>query len=198
MCKLDGDSIEAIAMNPMNPQILVVGTNSGKASIIDSSDVQNRFVSFKRGLKHIKTDMRIVEPSLTHQVHGDMIGTVTWTSGNRFASGGFDHNLKISDVDSLKEYWNVYMKDMVPTALDYFPKTGLLFAGYEDGYIRTFDEREKAKKAINIYKSHSKYLSKLACLNEHIFASVGKSLLSHHTMVPSRFGTSERSYHCTP
>lgn len=197
MCRLDGEAIETISMNPMNPQILVLGTNTGKASIIDSSDVQNKNVHFKKGLKSIKTDMKVIEPSLTQQIHGDMIGAVVWTSGNRFASGAYDHNIKISDLETMKEYWNVYMKDMVPTALEYYPKTSLLFAGYEDGYIRTFDEREKTKKAISIYKSHSKYLSKLACLNDHIFASVRKNYFRHHTMVQSRFGTPEKSYPCT-
>lgn len=172
MCRLDGEVVETMQMNPMNPQILVVGLASGKASIIDSSQVQSKNVHFKKGLKNIKTDMRVVEPIQTQTIHSDLIGTVTWTSGNRFATGAFDHNIKISDIDTMKECWNVYMKDMVPTALDYFPKSGLLFAGYEDGYIRTFDEREKTKKAISIYKSHSKYVSKLAVLNDHIFASV--------------------------
>jgi WD40 repeat protein len=182
MCRFDGESIEAIAMNPMNPQILVVGTNAGKASIIDSSEVQNKNVHFKKGFKSIKTDMKVIEASLTQPIHGDMISCITWTSGNRFASGGYDHNLKISDLNTMKEQWNVYMKDMVPTALDFYPKSAILLAGYEDGYIRSFDEREKSKKAVSIYKSHSKYLSKVACLNDHIFASVSYSLLRHHTM----------------
>lgn len=174
MCRVDGESIEAMRANPINPPLLAVGTSAGRVVLVDSSKVQNKNVHFKRGMKNIKTDMRVVEHESASQVHADAISALTWTSGNRFASASFDHNIRISDIENFKETFNIHLKDMVATAIDYYPKSSLLLTGFEDGYIRTFDEREKSKKAISLYKSHSRWISRLAFLpsDSNIFASV--------------------------
>ena len=173
-CKLDGEAIETMSTCHINPALLALGTSTGRAILVDASKVQNRNVSLKKGLKSIKTDMRVIETEAANSSHGGPINSIEWTSGNRFATASFDHNVRILDCDTFVESWNCYMKDLVPTALCYYPKSSTLMVGYEDGYIRQFDEREKSHKAVNLYKSHSKWVSKLAFLpsDSNIFASV--------------------------
>lgn len=176
MCRVEGESIECLEASPVNPELLAFGTGSGSVGLINSSKVTSRNVSFKKGSKSVKTDMREVDVEVSQPLHADLVTSVRWTSANRFASSALDHNLRINDTESLKECWNVYLKDLVPTSLEYQPRSGSLLAGFEDGYVRLFDERDKAKKASSLYKSHSKWVSRISFLDSdpNIFATVLK------------------------
>ena len=184
MCRLEGEAVEAMDANPISPELLIAGTSLGRGVLIDSSKVQNKNVQVKKGLKALKTDMRVVEHESAASLHAEAVTAVRWTSGARFASASFDHNVKISDCEAFRETWNMHFKDLVPTALEYHPKTGALLVGFDDGYIRLIDEKENAKKAARLYKSHSKWVSKISFLpsNPNVFASVGKSNTRWHTM----------------
>ena len=177
MCRLDGEAVEAIDANPVNTPLIIVGSSLGRSILVDSSKAQNRNVNLKKGHKVVKTDMRVVEHESASSIHTEAVTAVKWTSANRFASASFDHNVRITDAENYREAWNAYSKDLVPTALGYYPKTNALLVGYDDGYIRLFDEREKSKTAIKLFKSHSKWVSRIAFLpsNPNVFASVASS-----------------------
>lgn len=174
MCRVEGESIECIEASPVNPELLAFGTGEGAVGLVNSAKVSSRNVAFKKGSKSVKTDMREVDLDVKQPLHADLVTAVRWTSANRFATASLDHNLRINDTESLKECWNVYLKDLVPTCLEYQPKSASLLSGFEDGYIRLFDERDKSKKASSLFKSHSKWVSRISFLDSdpNIFATV--------------------------
>jgi WD domain, G-beta repeat len=176
--KIDREGIQSLGVNPINPELLAVGTNAGSLSIwkVDPNQ-ESTLVSFSKGRKKLKTTGIDFKPmKMKKDAHFDSITSIEWISADRFATGSLDHSFRIFECERLTETFHVNLKDFSATSLAYSGKTGQFLVGHEDGYIRQFDERAQSRQATKLFKSHSKWVSDIAFhpVNDYNFASVIK------------------------
>jgi WD40 repeat protein len=118
---IEGDAIKSLGVNPINPELLAVGTASGSLSIwrVDPNQ-ESTLVSFNKGRKKLKTTGVDFKPvKFKKDGHFDAITKINWMSADRFATSSLDHSFRIYECERLQESFHVNLKDFSATAMSY-------------------------------------------------------------------------------
>ena len=95
------------------------------------------------------------------KVHNGAVNGILWLNEQELLTIGLDDQLLISDVSTLKQNYNLYLKDTTPSCVEFSPLKNSILTGHVNGSIRVFDERSRSKKSTGQFKSHKSLVSKI-------------------------------------
>lgn len=149
-------SMECFYANPLSDSLFCSGDTNGSLYIWDLQGI---------------TKSEIVRSK--ERLHGNSITNLIWLNEHEILSTGLDDQLLISDVNTLKPSYNLYIKDNTITSVDYSPALQSVLTGHINGTIRVFDDRKRDKISTAQFKSHNTYVSSIKYCpnNDNIFLS---------------------------
>jgi ribosome biogenesis protein YTM1 len=178
------DSIESIAVNPSCSEF---ASGSWDSSIMlwtmeipeDSDDDEHIKIqtSTKRRKVNKKEKIRTKYPIATMDGHIGAVSSVTFDSkdNNKLYSGGWDHSIRIWDVESRT---NIDIKncDKVVYGISYSDKSGLIASGHSDRVVRLWDPRAEDVAVVKLtLSSHKNWVTSVSWSTKNLFMLVSGS-----------------------
>jgi len=149
-------TIESYCANPLSDSLFCSGDSNGNLCIWNLAD---------------NNKSEIVRSK--QKLHNHSITNVMWFNEQEILTTGLDDQLLISDVNTLKPNYSVYLKDNTTTSVDFIPSAQTILTGHINGTIRMFDDRSRDKTSKAQFKSHNSFVSSIKHCpgNDNIFVS---------------------------
>jgi WD40 repeat protein len=123
--------------------------------------------------KRAKTTVAYLKPTAKIEGNRHPINVLKWINNSEIVSGGYDHAIRIFDVDKEKVSQSIFTNNKTTTCLDSIKSTVLV--GSEDHYVRLWDIRSKSTEPVKVFKGHDGWVStvKLNPNSDYHFISSG-------------------------
>lgn len=152
------DQANALTFCPTDSQMIAFAGNSAVVKIADigKQSEDNHEVEVKKN-KRVKTSVSYLKPTASIEGNKHPINCLKWINNSEIVSGGYDHAIRVFNVEKEELSSSIYTNNKTITCIDSIKDRVLV--GSEDHGIRLWDIRTKGTDPIKIFKAHNAWVS---------------------------------------
>lgn len=144
---------------PTNQDIITFAGNDGliKVCEIGSDVIETRQEMDTKKHKRAKTSVAYLKPSIEMEGNKHQVNVVHWLNNSEIISGGYDHAIRVFDVEKEKLTNSIFTNNKTVTSIDAIKNNVLV--GCEDHTIRLWDIRSNSTEPVKSFKGHAGWVS---------------------------------------
>jgi WD40 repeat protein len=160
---------------PTNSDMLTFAGNDGLVKLVDISPEvleRNQEIELKKH-KRAKTTVAFLRPTSKIEGNKHPINCMNWINNSEIVTGGYDHAIRVFNVDKEEHSHSVFTNNKGVTCIDSIKDN--ILAGSEDHVIRLWDIRSKSTDPVKQFRGHNGWVStvKLNPTSDYHFISSG-------------------------
>lgn len=153
------DQANALAFCPTDSGIIAYAGNQAMVKIVDIGEkaLENSKEQEVKNHKRVKTSVSFLRASASIEGNKHPVNCLKWVNNSEIVSGGYDHAIRIFNVEKEELSSSIFTNNKTVTAIDSIKDKVLV--GCEDHAIRLWDLRSRSTDPVKTFKAHNGWVS---------------------------------------
>lgn len=153
------DQANTLSFCPTNSDFITFAGNDGIVKVVDvgKDATENNMEKDIKKHKRVKTGVAYLRPSISMEGNKHPINCLKWINNSEIVSGGYDHAIRVFNVEREEHTHSVFTNNKTVTSMDSIKDN--ILAGCEDHNIRLWDIRSSSSEPVKVFKAHSGWVS---------------------------------------